>query len=192
MIHDDVRLLYFVDRCLERIQLHSTCDRKALLSAFNSLSVFKDEAIIDVLADGFDQAKKDQARHLAAVASAVSQCSFASQSPPRIIGTLSWILLRKQPSSAQKLSMYLKTLYDQDVLSEEDILGWYRSDPAQLLQHIPRSTAAANSLGGSVSFEKTAVTEAELEGFKKKAEIIIKFLETEDDEDEGDDEDEED
>lgn len=171
---------------MERIQLHSTCDRKALLSAFNSLSVFKDEAIIEVLADGFDQAKKDQARHLAAVADAVSQCSFASQSPPRIIGTLSWILLRKQPSSAQKLSMYLKTLYDRDVLTEEDILGWYRSDPAQLLQHIPRS------LGGSVSFEKTAVTEAELEGFKKKAEIIIKFLETEDDEDEGDDEDEED
>jgi len=187
---------------LERIQQHSTCDRKALVSAFSSLSVSKDAAIIEVLVDGFTEvSKKDQAKHLAAVADAVSQCSFASQSPQRIIGTLSWILLRKQPSSAQKLSMYLKTLYDQDVLTEEDILGWYRSDATQLLQHIPHPSssttsstvaAAAHPISDRVvSFEKTAVSEAELTGLKKKAEIINQFLETEDDDDEEQDDEEE-
>ena len=166
----------------------------------------KDAAIIEVLADGFiEVSKKDQAKHLAAVADAVSQCSFASQSPQRIIGTLSWILLRKHPSSAQKLSMYLKTLYDQDVLTEEDILGWYRSDETQLLQHIPHPSSPSTftstvAAGGAahplsdrvVSFEKTAVTEAELTGLKKKAEIIIQFLETEDDDDDEEEEEEED
>lgn len=101
--------------------------------------------------------------------------------------------------------MYLKTMYDQDMLSEEDILSWYRSDPVQLLQHIPHSTSIPTAathihqhpMGGDrvVSFEKTAVTEAEVVALKKKAEIIIKFLETEDDDDEeeeeGDEEEEE-
>ena len=153
-------------------------DRKTITSAFHRLTL-SDAQLVDVLAAG--KYTPADASHLKNVAEAVARCSFASKSHAKMIGTLTWLVLRQKSAALNsKFVMYLKTLYDTQILADEPVRSWFAGSYEQVKQDIPEDP-------------NVVVTEADIAALKKNAEIFMQWLDkqNEEDDDEEDDDDEE-
>ena len=149
--------------------------RKDITNSFHSLTT-SDAPLIEILCVDFAVSAKEP-KHLEKVADAISRCSYASKSQAKIIGTLTWLILRQSsPALNAKFAMYLKTLYDKEIVNEEAIRAWYESPHEKLVEDIHNGDVSA----------------ADLAALKKATNIFIQFLDKQNEEEEEDDEEEDD
>ena len=111
-----------------------------------------------------------------------------------MIGLLCWIVIKIYPSAMPKFPMYLKTLYDKEIISGDDVKNWHKTSFVELLSHIP-STYINHFINAQnmIAIEANVIKEADVVNLKKSADIFINFLEApaDDDDEEEDDDDEE-
>ena len=151
------------------------------VQAFHSLGA-SDAPLIEILSNFSASAKEP--KHLEKVAEAISRCSYAAKSHAKMIGTLTW-LIAKQKSAAltSKFVMYLKTLYDKNIVNEESVRAWYNSTFEQLLVDVP-----SNERDGSGT---SVVSSADVAVLKKAADIFIQWLDKQNEEEDDDEEEDE-
>lgn len=110
------------------------------------------------------------------MADAVARCTHGAKSPARLVGALTWLVHFKAVPT--RFIMYLKTLFDSDLITEEAVRAWYTADNASLLADLPESTLT--------------IGETEIAALKKAAAVFIQWLDQQGEEsEEGSDDDEE-
>lgn len=106
----------------------------------------------------------------------MARCTHGAKSPARLIGALTWLVHFKQVPA--RFIMYLKTVYDSDLITEEAVRAWYAAPAATLLADLPES--------------EVVIGEAEIAVLKKAAVMFIQWLDQQGEEsEEGSDEEEE-
>lgn len=157
-----------VDRAVRRLKEVGApeADRKTITFVFHALQA-GDQALVEALSDW----NLKDPKHADTLCTALSRCSVA-RIPAQLIGALMWAVHYKAVPT--RFVIYLKTLFDKELLSEDAIRAWYNADFATLTDTLP-----------------AAITEAEVAALKKGAEVFINWLD-ESEEEEGSDDEEED
>lgn len=126
-----------------------------------------------------------------------------------VLGFLTYLVSEAVPSAVSTTSMFLKLLYDGEVVDEESILAWNAQSAADLIPHLPSSyhTAALSpvtlvAVGGArakvkavdlASVSSSTLTTARWGEVRKHAQQMVSWLqEAEEDEEEGEEEEDED
>eukprot|EP00600_Ochromonadales_sp_CCMP1393_P002111 CAMPEP_0174983034 /NCGR_PEP_ID=MMETSP0004_2-20121128/16887_1 /TAXON_ID=420556 /ORGANISM="Ochromonas sp., Strain CCMP1393" /LENGTH=1782 /DNA_ID=CAMNT_0016235177 /DNA_START=1 /DNA_END=5349 /DNA_ORIENTATION=+ len=144
---------------------------------------------------------KDGTKHFTEVSTAVAGCSWGKGNPQRTIGALVWLLLQSSagvahPTASSKLfAAYMKTLYEAQYLSEDDIRQWFNDSYDALIGDIPSSYGGQRSDGGAAQQVPTAanpISVADVTKLKQSLEIFIAWLDEDEEEDDDDDDDDDD
>jgi hypothetical protein len=145
------------DHCGKRLKERSgaEADKKTIASSFFATTL-SDLPLIELAADF----NVKEAKHLEKVADAVARCTHGAKSPARLIGALTWLVHYKQVPA--RFIMYLKTLYDTDLITEEAIRAWFTAENEALLGDIPESTLTIGA--------------TEVAALKKSAAVFIQWL----------------
>ena len=151
------------DRCVKRVQTStpealSDKSRRPVSSAFHALSE-ADMTLIDALAVW----NVKDTEHLKKVAAGAVRNAFAGKNPERAIGVMMWVC--KYMAALPRFVMYLKTSYDEDLLTEEAARAWFAAaaTPEVVLAHVP-------------SDDKVVVTAADVVAMRKSAAMFVQWL----------------
>ena len=101
--------------------------------------------------------------HLKKVAAGAVRNAFAGKNPERAIGVMMWVC--KYMAALPRFVMYLKTSYDEDLLTEEAARAWFAAaaTPEVVLAHVP-------------SDDKVVVTAADVVAMRKSAAMFVQWL----------------
>eukprot|EP00598_Pedospumella_elongata_P005679 CAMPEP_0184977194 /NCGR_PEP_ID=MMETSP1098-20130426/7922_1 /TAXON_ID=89044 /ORGANISM="Spumella elongata, Strain CCAP 955/1" /LENGTH=1647 /DNA_ID=CAMNT_0027500153 /DNA_START=145 /DNA_END=5088 /DNA_ORIENTATION=- len=162
---------FAIEHAGKRLKERGEADKKTISGVFHATTL-SDLPLIELAADF----NVKEAKHLEKVADAVARCTHGAKSPARLIGALTWLVHFKQVPA--RFIMYLKTVYDSDLITEEAVRAWYAAPAATLLADLPES--------------EVVIGEAEIAVLKKAAVMFIQWLDQQGEEsEEGSDEEEE-
>jgi len=110
------------------------------------------------------------------LAAALATCSAANASPQHIIGVLTWYFGVIRPAILKRVPLFLKKMYDDDLLEETAIREWHAASAKASAEFLPDGATLAEEV---------------IVGIKENANQFITWLteaadEEEDDEDEDD------
>merc|ERR1712070_235198 len=154
----------------EAIDVRNTIDAFVSLEKCDALFVQKTRNL------AFPRDIKDIGKHSSEIATAISECSQSQTSSLHKIGVLVWfcLIFKNGLLGKGKFLVYLKAMYDDDLLPEEDIISWSKTPSEDILKAIP-----SQSLGVEV-----------IDELKKSIAPFVEWLETAEDDDEDDEGDE--
>lgn len=168
-----ITFVHISDRAARRLKEVGApeTDKRTITSAFHSLQPC-DQALIELLAS----ADLKAAAHIESACSALARCSCGAKSPAQLIGALMWLVHYKAVPA--RFVIFLKSLFDKEMLSEDAIRVWYAASTEQLIATLP---------GGATA----PAMEAEFAALKKSADVFINWLDESEEEEEGSDEEDE-